>query len=184
VITDRTYQFALAAVTYELLTGRPAFAADSVPSILFQVVHQQPDPITKLSPNVGRTVEAVVFKALSKAQEERYPSVLDFHAALTRAATDDQQISPMDTPAPVWLPQTSFRHRSLDKSSGARALPLVAPTAELPPVSPATRNPKVAPTERLEPAKKDVPTTLGSAVASFESKTAPKVARRAHWCWP
>jgi serine/threonine-protein kinase len=169
-ISDRTDQFALAAITYELLTGRPAFAADSVPSILFQVVHQQPDPITKLAPTVGRTVEAVVFKALSKAQEDRYPSVLSFHAALVQAATADYPISPMDTPAPVWLPQGSS-HGVPGNASGG--LSLVAPTAELQPV---------AATALLEPtSQKVLPTTLRAAAASFESEPVRKASSRR---WP
>ena len=35
----RTDVFALGAILYEMLAGRPAFLGQSVPSILYQVVH-------------------------------------------------------------------------------------------------------------------------------------------------
>jgi serine/threonine-protein kinase len=88
-IDERTDEFALAAITYELLTGRTPFQGEAVPAVLYQVVHEQPEPMRQIIPTVSPAVEAVVFKALSKAQDQRYPTVLGFHRDLVRAAASD-----------------------------------------------------------------------------------------------
>ena len=100
-IDGRTDEFALAAITYELLTGRPVFCGGSVPAILYQVVHQQPEPMRQSVPTVGPAVEAVVLKALSKAQDQRYPTVLAFHRELERAAATDHNVHTAELPEPL-----------------------------------------------------------------------------------
>jgi hypothetical protein len=91
-IDERTDEFALAAITYELLTGRIPFQGDAVPAVLYQVVHEQPEPMRTIVPTINPAVEAVVFKALAKAQNDRYPSVLAFHRELVRAAASDHSL--------------------------------------------------------------------------------------------
>lgn len=85
-IDERTDEFALASITYELLTGMPAFQADSAPAILYQVVHEEPRPLRDLAALVSPALAAVVTKAMSKSQRDRYPTVLDFQRDLERAA--------------------------------------------------------------------------------------------------
>jgi hypothetical protein len=86
IIDERTDEFALAAITYEMLAGAPIFGGDSAPAILYQVVHEDPRPLQDLAPKVGPALALVVAKALSKSQGERYPTVLDFQRELERAA--------------------------------------------------------------------------------------------------
>ena len=100
-IDERTDEFALAAIAYEMLTGRPVFRGGSVPAILYQVVHQQPEPMRKTTPMVGPALEAVVLKALSKAQDDRYPTVLAFHRELERAAAADRDVHTTELTAPA-----------------------------------------------------------------------------------
>jgi tRNA A-37 threonylcarbamoyl transferase component Bud32 len=83
-IDERTDEFALAAITYELFTGRPPFRGDSPQSILYQVVHEQPEA---MPPSIGPAIDAVVRKGLSKSPGDRYPSALAFHRELARAVT-------------------------------------------------------------------------------------------------
>jgi serine/threonine protein kinase len=109
-IDERTDEFSLAAITYELLTGRTPFQGEVVPAILYQVVHEQPEPMRQIVPTVSPAVEAVVLKALSKSQNERYPSVLDFHRDLVRAAASQHSMHAVELPEP-WpsLPPTSLQ---------------------------------------------------------------------------
>lgn len=84
-IDGRTDQFALAAITYAMLTGRDAFAGDDSAALLYQVVHEQPAPLARfLSWDVSR-VQAVISRGLAKDQDMRYDSVLDFARALEAA---------------------------------------------------------------------------------------------------
>ena len=91
-IDARTDQFSLATITYELLTGREAFRGEAVTAILYQIVHEDPAPITSINPAVGPAVAAVVTKALAKDKQHRFPTVNDFHAELVRAASDQHKV--------------------------------------------------------------------------------------------
>ncbi len=56
--------YALGAILFELLTGRPPFQAESVRETMDQVRRLQPTPPTTLQPNVPRRLEAVCLQCL------------------------------------------------------------------------------------------------------------------------
>ena len=85
-IDHRTDQFSLAAIAYEMLAGREAFRGDSVPAILYQVVHETPQPLARFRPDVSAAVEQVLLRALSKDSEARFPTIGQFGQALLAAA--------------------------------------------------------------------------------------------------
>jgi serine/threonine protein kinase len=107
-IDGRSDQFALGVITYELLAGQAAFRGGTIPSLLYQVVHEQPEPIRGFNPKVPPAMEAVILRALAKRREERYPSVRDFHRELVlaarAAAPEDLAAAPAPGPAPSPLP--------------------------------------------------------------------------------
>lgn len=82
----RADQFSLAAIAYELLTGRMAFQGDGPMNVLYKVVNAQPISFSALGLDVPPAVEAVVMRGLSKLPRDRFESVLDFGTALRRAA--------------------------------------------------------------------------------------------------
>jgi serine/threonine protein kinase len=88
-IDHRTDQFALAALTYMLLTGREPFRGDTAVTILYQVVHQDPDPLGRWVDWPCRRVDKVVRRGMSKDRDDRYPSVMDFARALDEAMAHD-----------------------------------------------------------------------------------------------
>ena len=68
-------QFSLAAIVYEMLTGRKAFSGETLASVAYQIVHAAPIPIRKLRPKLPVEMENVVTRALSKNKRDRFPSV-------------------------------------------------------------------------------------------------------------
>jgi len=84
-IDSRSDQFSLAAIAYVLLTGREPFRADDPIAILYQVVHADPPPPAALVPRLGVAVDAVIMRGLAKQSTDRFPSVLEFAAALRQA---------------------------------------------------------------------------------------------------
>lgn len=78
LIDHRTDQFALAAILYEMLAGKPAFYTpeDTTYSILNRVVNEHPPPLPQ--PIINRAVQ----RALSKKPDDRYPSIKAFLAAV------------------------------------------------------------------------------------------------------
>ena len=85
-VDGRSDQFALAVIIYELLTGHKPFAARSVPSTLYKIVHEDPQPIHTKRPGIPREVERVVSRALSKDPADRFMCCSDFADAFQKAA--------------------------------------------------------------------------------------------------
>jgi tRNA A-37 threonylcarbamoyl transferase component Bud32 len=76
--------WALGAILYELLTGRPPFTGDSMPSILYSVCYDEPPRPSQVRSEVPASLEAICLKCLSKQPGERYARAADLAEALRR----------------------------------------------------------------------------------------------------
>jgi eukaryotic-like serine/threonine-protein kinase len=84
-IDHRTDQFALAALSYRLLTGHEPFAGADPAAILERVVNDTPKLPSEHAPGLGAGVDGVILRGLSKRPADRYPNVPDFAEALREA---------------------------------------------------------------------------------------------------
>jgi eukaryotic-like serine/threonine-protein kinase len=64
--------YALGAILYELLTGRPPFQSDSWQQTIHQVMHDEPLPPTQHVAAVPRDLETICLKCLEKNAAQRY----------------------------------------------------------------------------------------------------------------
>jgi eukaryotic-like serine/threonine-protein kinase len=85
-IDARADQYALGAVTYEMLVGEPPFTGPTVQSILARVMTEQPRGLSLQRKSIPPAVEVAVLKALDKLPADRFNSAAEFSNALSAPA--------------------------------------------------------------------------------------------------
>jgi eukaryotic-like serine/threonine-protein kinase len=112
--------YSLGVVLYELLTGQAPFAGESAIAVAVQHVEKAPTPPSELNPQVPRSLEAVVLRALAKNPDDRYQTA----DALAR---DLKLLLAGQVPAVV--PEPEAPTRVMSAAGGA-------PSAPPPPITP------------------------------------------------
>lgn len=76
--------WALGAILYEGLGGRPPFLGQTSREIIQQVLTAEPKPLARDAPRTPRDLETICLKCLQKQQDLRYPSAGDLADDLDR----------------------------------------------------------------------------------------------------
>jgi tRNA A-37 threonylcarbamoyl transferase component Bud32 len=85
-VDGRSDLFSLAAVLYELLTGEKTFPGETVSTILYRIVHEEPIPIRRLNPSLSSPLDVCLRRALAKDPAERQTSAAELAKELQATA--------------------------------------------------------------------------------------------------
>jgi hypothetical protein len=92
-VDSRTDIWSLGMILYELLAGRPAYEADTLPGLCAMIATDPPPPLRKVRPDVPAELEAVVMRCLAKDPEQRVHDVGELATALLAFGTKGSRVS-------------------------------------------------------------------------------------------
>jgi serine/threonine-protein kinase len=115
-------RYALAAVAFAALTGRPPFRADRTEAVLYAHVHRPVPRASALRDGLPRDLDAVLARGLAKRPGDRPPSGAAFARALVRASGSDGDRTAV-------LPRPRRRRRRMGRRALATGLVALAATA-------------------------------------------------------
>ncbi len=85
VLDARSDQYALGAVTYEMLTGEPPHTGATSQAIIARLMTETPRPVRATRPTVPAAMDAAIHRALAKVPADRFPSCGAFADAVSSA---------------------------------------------------------------------------------------------------
>ncbi len=156
-VDGRTDIFSLGVVFYEMLTGEKPFPGQSITTVIYKIVNEEPIAPRQLNPSIHPGLNDIVMRALAKEPETRYQScreMLDDLRNYRALGGPDRNpdatlisprgqgagqpfstpASPLRTPYPD-DPTTAAATRSLQqRATGPSQTPTVRRTGSLPPL--------------------------------------------------
>jgi formylglycine-generating enzyme required for sulfatase activity/tRNA A-37 threonylcarbamoyl transferase component Bud32 len=76
-VDGKSDQFSMGVMLYELLSGEKAFPGDSLTTVLYRIMQEDPIPLRRVNPGLPEAVDAILKKAMSKSPADRYPRAAD-----------------------------------------------------------------------------------------------------------
>lgn len=140
---ERADIWAVGAMLYEMVAGRPPFVARSVTELCSMVISDEPQPVKTLAPKIPDALAAAIHKCLRKNPAERFQNVGELAIALMefaprRSRASVEHVLATLTAAGVKVDRSHVSDHPL--SSGAIPL-LIPPSGQLPKEIPAFEPP-------------------------------------------
>lgn len=81
-LDSRSDIYSLGCVMYECLCGKPPFVSESSLDLMYKQLHEQAQPLCKLTPNVSNDFASLVDRCLQKNPDSRWHSAAELRSAL------------------------------------------------------------------------------------------------------
>ncbi|HEX8703071.1 MAG TPA: serine/threonine-protein kinase [Myxococcaceae bacterium] len=74
LVDERADVYALGAILYHLLSGRPPYTGTASREVLEQVLQEEPTPLSQLQPTLPQELLTIVLRAMDREPARRYPT--------------------------------------------------------------------------------------------------------------
>lgn len=138
-------QYALAVTVYKWLTGLFPFNAKNAHEMYRLQTTAFPRPLREINPSISRATEQIIFTALARHPQQRFPNIQAFAKALETSVQKQERKSPL----PHSLPSRTKDNARTPLTESQLQMLLPAPSSLLPLATPdpiALSEQKVAPT--------------------------------------
>ena len=109
-LDQRVDIYAVGAMAYELLAGRPPFTGGTPQQVLAAHVTQPAEPLSRYRPGISGALEATVMRCLAKRPADRFQTADELLTQLEPLATPSGGITPTSTrPVQGWKPGGRMR---------------------------------------------------------------------------
>ncbi|MBI2930352.1 MAG: protein kinase [Planctomycetes bacterium] len=127
-ITPRADVYALGAILYEMLTGRPPHKGHTIVEIYSKILTEEPVPPHKINPQADRNIELICLKALDSEPSRRYAHATELADDLRRWCQHEAVLA---RPAGTLtrMVKMAKRHRNLSVTASLAAAVLLATAA-------------------------------------------------------
>ncbi len=165
-VDGRTDIFSLGVVLYEMLTGEKPFPGQSITTVIYKIVNEEPIPPRQLNPTIHPGLNGIVMRALAKDPEVRYQSCREMledlrnYRALggNERSPDATLISPRQGAGqPFATPTSPMRTQYADDPATAAAAQSLQRRASNPAQTPTVRRTGALPPLVEEPKKQSSP---------------------------
>ncbi len=113
--------YSVGVVAYEMISGIPPFRGDTPFSVVIKHIKEPPPPLLEQLPELASEFEAVIFRALEKRPEWRWPTAEAMREALSRVEVSRASLAPA-------APALQHKHEEgSDDEQGRRKLHLPPP---------------------------------------------------------
>jgi serine/threonine protein kinase len=163
-VDGRADQFALAVLTYELLTGDKPFYADSIPALIYKIINTDPPRAERLNSSLHPDAGAALARAMEKDRDSRFASCVEFVEALELGLSRQPEWQPLPRGASDSAPTiASLPHLEATVLAEPSPPPSVAAAVEPTPLPNLPDLPEPRPREDRE----DVELRKGSRLLKF-----------------